>query len=110
VVMAAARSVLEPVFAAQFLPRSFGFRPKRSVHMALDAMRAEVRRGREWVLDAGLADCFGSLDREAVMAQGARRVSDRRMLKLIRSWWRVGVVEEGMLAEMSTGTPQGRAR
>jgi retron-type reverse transcriptase len=54
VVMTAARSVLEPIFEAQFLPVSFGFRPRRSVHMALDAMRAEIRRGREWLVDADL--------------------------------------------------------
>jgi RNA-directed DNA polymerase len=80
VVMSAAKLVLEPIFEAGFLPVSFGFRPKRSAHDALEVVRVEANRGRDWVLDADVSDCFGSLDHEAVMDQVARRVSDRRML------------------------------
>jgi RNA-directed DNA polymerase len=60
VVMAAAKLVLEPIFEADFAPCSFGFRPKRSAHDALEVIRVEANRGREWVLDADVSDCLGS--------------------------------------------------
>ena len=107
VVMEAAKIVLEPIFEADFLPCSFGFRPKRSVHMANEVIRAEANRGADWVLDADVSDCFGSIDHEALMARVAKRVVDRQMLKLIRSWVRVGVLEDGVVADIESGTPQG---
>src|SRR5262249_7892306 len=71
VVMAAAKIVLEPIFEADFLPVSFGFRPKRSARQALEAIRVTANRGAEWVLDADVSDCFGSIDWEALVAQVA---------------------------------------
>jgi group II intron reverse transcriptase/maturase len=107
VVMAAAKLVLEPILEADFLPSSYGFRPKRSAQQACDAVRAEANRGREWVLDADVRDCFGSIDHDALRAQLARRVSDRRMLRLLGAWLRVGVLEDGVTTETGAGTPQG---
>jgi RNA-directed DNA polymerase len=107
VIMAAAKIILEPIFEADFRPVSFGFRPGLSAINALDVVRAEIGRGQMWVLDADVSDCFGQIDHDALMRLVEVRVSDRSMLRLIRAWLRVGVLEHGSVTTTVTGTPQG---
>jgi group II intron reverse transcriptase/maturase len=107
VVMAAARIVREPIFEADFLPESYGFRPKRSAHHALETVRRTVNRGRVWALDADIQSCFDEPSHEALVAQIERRVCDRRMLKLLRGWLRAAVLEGGIVSAIEAGTPQG---
>lgn len=106
VVQTAAKIVLEPIFEADFLPSSFGFRPKRNAHQALEVVRQRANKGAEWVVDCDIADCFGQISHDALMQQVERRVSDGRMLKLIRGWLRCGVLEVADTDPVS-GTPQG---
>ena len=107
VVQAAVKIVIEPIFEADFLPCSFGFRPKRSAHDALQVLIDESFKGKRWVVETDVANCFEAIPHSGLMSAVQERVSDRRLLGLLRAFLRAGVMHEGTVRRAVTGTPQG---
>ena len=98
---------LEPVFEADFLSCSYGFRPQRGQHDALQVLLDESFKGNRWVVETDIANCFEAIPHSMLMQAVEERISDRTLLALLRAFLRAGVMEDGSLRRSVTGSPQG---
>ncbi|WP_328580488.1 group II intron reverse transcriptase/maturase [Streptomyces sp. NBC_00370] len=107
-VQASLKLLLEPIFEADFLPCSYGFRPKRRAHDAIAESRFLASYSYEWVVEGDIEACFDTIDHAALMDRVRRRVGDKRVLVLVKAFLKAGILTEGgLLKDSSTGTPQG---
>ena len=108
IVQSAVAEVLSAIYEADFLDCSYGFRPGRSAHQALQMVRTAVMVERvNWVFEADIRRYYDSIDHEWLLRMVAHRVADPRVLRLIRQWLRAGILEDGVYADTVEGTPQG---
>ena len=103
----ALHQVMYPLFDPGFSERSYGFRPGRSAHQAVRQAREYVSEGRRWVVDMDLEKFFDRVNHDILMARVARRVKDKRALRLIRRYLQAGMMEGGLVTQRAEGTPQG---
>ena len=108
VVQASLKLVLEPIFEADFLPCSYGFRPKRRAHDAVAEVRHLTSHSYEWVVEGDIKACFDEISHPALMDRVRKRVGDKRVLALVKAFLKAGILgEDRVLRETDTGTPQG---
>ncbi len=99
--------VLQEHWDRTFSEHSYGFRPRRSAHQAVEAAQRQMAAGRRWVIDLDLEKFFDRVNHDRLMARMARRIGDKRMLKLVRAFLTAGVMEDGLVSPVDEGTPQG---
>lgn len=107
IVQQGVRMLMEPIYEVDFRGFSYGFRPGRSQHDALDALAVAIERGTNWVLDADIRAFFDTIDHAWMLRFVGHRISDRRLLGLLEKWLKAGVLEDGELHASEVGTPQG---
>ena len=103
----AVMQVLQGEWEPEFSSHSYGFRPRRSAHQAVEAAQGYIAEGRNWVVDLDLEKFFDRVNHDRLMAKIAARVGDKRLLKLIRRMLKAGVLENGLVSPVDEGTPQG---
>lgn len=114
IVQAAVKNIVEPIFEADFMPTSFGFRPGKSVHAALEQLRILLRpRGTErklsyqWAIEGDIRGCFDNIDHHALMTRVRRRVGDTKVNRLLLAFLKAGALSEEQFLRTDSGTPQG---
>ena len=108
VVQASLKLVLEPIFEADFLPCSYGFRPNRRTHDAVAEVRLLTSKKYEWIVEGDIKACFDEISHPALMSRVRARVGDKRVLGLVKAFLKAGILsEDGQLRDNDTGTPQG---
>jgi RNA-directed DNA polymerase len=108
VVQASLKLVLEPIFEADFLPCSYGFRPNRRAHDAVAEARYLTSRSYEWVVEGDIEACFDRIDHTALMGRVRDRIGDKRVIALVKAFLKAGIMtQDGSHRDTDTGTPQG---
>ena len=107
VLQQATKNVIEPIFEMKFMDCSYGFRPDKNAHQAIDQIRNYLQQGFTWIIDADIKSFFDSVDHNLLMSFVAEETSDGKVLGLIEGWLKAGVMTEGNIEETNKGTPQG---
>src|SRR4029079_7980386 len=107
VVQQAVRMIIEPIYEAEFVGFSYGFRPKRSAHRALDALATAIERKVSWVLDADIQSFYDTIDHGWLQRFLEHLIGDKRLVRLLMKWAKAGVIEDEQLHETQEGSPQG---